>query len=288
MKISFKVRTLNFFRNFFRIQLIESFLASQTQGKPPHHLVCKLVPNPYQYSSDTIRFLKRNGIVMKVDISDYIGHYLFFGFRDQSLEKLFSLCLENFTILDIGTNIGWTVLNLASIAKSGEVLGFEPDPYNFNKCSQNISLNNSQRICVFPVGLGNKNESVTMEIRTPSNRGGNRIAPKESSATCMVEIVRLDDFSPAQKLDRIDLVKIDVEGYELNVLRGAEYLLKKHKPILFIELDDNNLKDQGDSASALINFLYEMGYQQIENAENMDEITPSTDFRNCHIDIIVK
>lgn len=288
MDISPKVRVLNFFRNIFKIPILESLLASLSQGKSPNHILCKLVPNPYQYAPGTFKLLKQNNIVMRVDISDYIGHYLFFGFEDHGLKKLFSLCNENYNVLDIGVNIGWTFLNLAQVAKHGKVFGFEPDPYNFERCSENISLNNFTNVRAFPVGLGNANLEVNMEIRSSLNRGGNRIAPNRTSSSQPVQIVKLDGFVPVQELNSIDLIKIDVEGYELNVLRGAEALLKHYKPILFIELDDNNLKYQGDSAFALIDFLFGAGYKEISNAESGVRISAQTDFSNCHFDIIVR
>ena len=140
----------------------------------------------------------------------------------------------------------------------------------------------------FPLGLGNENRPMNIEIRSMSNRAGNRIAPAGSGATRMVEVVRLDDFSLARELPRVDLIKIDVEGYELNVLRGAMDLLKKHRPILFVELDDNNLIDQGDSALTLIRFLGEVGYKEISHALDESKITTNTNFTNCHFDIIAK
>ena len=288
MNLSLRTRLFNYFRNIFRVPLLGSLLASMTEGKSPQHLVCKLVPNPYQYPPGTIRMLNRNGIAMRVDMSDYIGHYLFFGFADSGMDKLFSLCKADSTVLDVGANIGWTVLNMANIARQGKVLGFEPDPYNFERCSQNMLLNDFKNGSAYPLGLGNENRAMNIEIRTISNRGGNRIAPGRSGDTRMVEVVRLDDFSLALELPKIDLIKIDVEGYELNVLRGAERLLKKHKPILFLELDDNNLIDQGDSALALIQFLGHVGYAEICHALDESKITATTNFSNCHFDIIAK
>lgn len=288
MNLSAKVQVLNSFRNVFKITFLESLLASLTRGKSPDHFFCKLVPNPYQYTPGTFKVLKRNGIAMRVDISDYIGHYLFFGFEDCGMQKLFSLCHEKFNVLDVGANIGWTVLNLAQIAKNGKVLGFEPDPYNFERCSDNILLNDFKNLHAFPVGLGNANQQVDMEIRTPSNRGGNRIATVGNNSSRPVQIVKLDDFAPVQELKSIDLIKMDVEGYELNVLRGAKGILTKHKPILFIELDDNNLKDQGDSALALIEFLFGVGYSEMTEAESGVRISVQTNFNNCHFDIIAR
>lgn len=288
MDLSPKVRVLNFFRNIFKISFLERFLASQTRGKSPDHFVCKLVPSPYQYIPNSLRTFNRNGITMKIDISDYIGHYLYFGFKDDEIETLFNLCKEGSNVLDIGTNIGWVAHNLAQLSKTGLVYGFEPDPFNYDRCAENISLNNLKNLIVFPIGLGADQANLGMQVRTPSNLGGNRITPSGTSSTRMVEIKKLDDVEMVQQLSKIHLVKIDVEGYELKVLRGGEQTLKKHHPILFIELDDNNLKDQGDSALDLIRFLLALGYTSISRADTKEEVSICTNFGNTHFDIIVR
>lgn len=288
MALSPKVRVLNFFRNIFKISFLERFLASQTRGKSPDHFVCKLVPGPYQYTPNSLRTFNRNGITMKIDISDYIGHYLYFGFKDDEIQTLFNLCKEGSNVLDIGTNIGWVAHNLAQLSKTGLVYGFEPDPFNYDRCAENISLNNLKNLIVFPIGLGVDQANLGMQVRTPSNLGGNRITPLGTSSTRMVEIKKLDDVEMVQQLSKIHLVKIDVEGYELKVLRGARQTIEKHHPVLFIELDDNNLKDQGDSASALIQFLFDCGYEEVINTKTKTSVTSDTNFENTHYDIIVR
>jgi FkbM family methyltransferase len=288
ISITPKTRVLNFFRAIFKVAHLESWLASSVRGRSVDYLICRLVPNPYQYPPGSFRGMEQNGIKMKVDISDYIGHYLYFGFEDKGMEKLFSLCKGGFNVLDVGTNIGWTALNLANLCGNGQVIGFEPDPYNFESCTENIRLNRFTNIRVFPLGVGDKNQILPMEVRAPSNRGGNRIAVSGSSDEAGVEVTRLDDFAPVRELPSIDLIKVDVEGYELKVLRGAERLLRALQPLLFIELDDNNLKDQQDSAAELIEFLLNLGYPEIHAAETGERISPSDDFSHCHFDIIAR
>lgn len=288
MTKSIKVKTLNAIRAIFKISFLEKILVTFTIDKAPNSFVAKLVPNPYQYDVGSIRFICRNEIRMRIDISDYIGHYLYFGFRDSDISKLYELCVEGSNVLDIGTNIGWVAHNLARISKTGKVFGFEPDPFNFDRCAENSALNNLKNLIVFPWGLGSSNETIGMEIRTPSNFGGNRIAPTGTKNAREVLIKKLDDVTEIHELNKIDLIKIDVEGYELKVLQGAERTLKKHHPILFIEIDDNNLRDQNDSASALIKILEELGYKEIRNATNDALVTPQTDFTDCHFDIIAR
>ena len=288
MNLSLKVRTLNFFRNIFKVPALESLLATKTQNKLPTSLICKFVPNAYQYAPGNYRQIYRNGLNFQVDISDYIGHYLYFGFLDEGIATLFSLCQKNYNVIDIGTNIGWVALNFARLSKTGKVIGFEPDPFNYRVCKDNIDRNALTNLIVLPYGLGETSAQVNMEIRTPDNRGENRIAPQGSSGSVIVDIKKLDDINEVSSLPNIHLMKLDVEGYELKVLRGAVNTLKKHKPTLFIEVDDDNLNDQGDSSKDLISFLKSNGYSSILQAETNEKITSSTDFSHCHFDIIAR
>ncbi len=288
MNLPIKVRVLNVFRRLLMIPFLESFLAGNTSGLPPDHWICKFVPNPYQYEPGSFRILERNGIRMQVDVSDYIGHYIYFGFEDPSYRTLFSLCSPTSHVLDIGANIGWTALRLAGIAREGRVIGFEPDPMNFDQCHSNVERNDLKNIQVYPLALGDRAGSASMEVRTPSNRGGNRISPAGTEPGKMVEVMRLDDFLSAHPLDRVDLIKMDVEGFELHVLRGAEKTLRQFKPSLFIEVDDNNLRDQGDSAPLLVRFLEQLGYVNILHAESSQPVSSLMNFEGCHFDIIAR
>lgn len=288
MTRSIKVKTLNVFRAIFKINFLERILVSLTNEKSPRSFFAKLAPNPYQYEKGTYRLINRNDIKMKIDISDYIGHYLYFGFNDLDINKLYKLCNEGSNVLDIGTNIGWVAHNLARISKTGKVFGFEPDPFNYERCTENSKLNNFKNLLVFPWGLGSVNATIGMEVRTLSNLGGNRIALTGAKNTREVMVKRLDDIAQIQELGKIDLIKIDVEGYELKVLKGAEKTLQNYHPVLFIEIDDNNLKDQTDSALSLVKFLIDLGYNEIRNVTDDTLVTPHTDFSNCHFDIIAR
>lgn len=286
MRITTRVRVLNFFRNIFKIPFLERALAGLTLNKSPQYFFCRFVPNPYQYPSGSRRTIKRSGLRLQVDISDYIGHLIYFGFRDVAMDNLFKLCNPGYNVIDVGTNIGWTLLNFGKLVAPGKVIGFEPDPLNYENCRNNLMLNQLPNVKVLAVGLGDKESEVQLEVRTPGNRGGNRVSATAHENAVPVMIKRLDSVSEVTSLDTVHLIKLDVEGYELHVLRGAIELLQKHKPILFIEVDDHNLRDQGNSALALIIFLEELGYSSVMHAETGQAITRSFEFVNCHFDVI--
>lgn len=276
----------NVLRNFFRIPPLEAILARFTMGKDPSALICKLVPNPRQYRLGTIREVNRNGISLHVDLSDYIGHYIYYGFKDPSLDALFALCKNDFFVLDIGTNIGYSLLKMASLAPFGQLVGFEPDPQNYFRCSNNILLNPTlHNLRVFNFGLGDSVMHAEIEVRTPGNRGANRVAPV-SGKSDLVMITRLDTIFSELNWQKLDLVKLDVEGYELKVLKGAESTLRKFYPILFVEINDQNLIYQSNSAHELILFLFDIGYTNIKNAVTGLSIYRDTDLKNQHLDVV--
>lgn len=285
MKLPFRVRALNIFRRVWMLRPLETWLAAQTAGRSPSALICKFVPNPYQYPRGSLRLLERESVRMTVDISDYVGHYLYFGFKDAGIERLFALCGENSIVIDVGANIGWTCLRMAGKARQGHVIAFEPDPVNAARCLANAALNGFPNLKIETLALGETDGLASMEVRTPANLGGNRIAA--NGGTTPVTIRRMDHVASVGELHRIDLIKIDVEGYELKVLKGARETLARHKPRLFIEVDEQNLFDQGDSARDLINFLKSCGYSSFIDAATGAERHASEDFSHCHFDMIV-
>ncbi|MEX0596540.1 MAG: FkbM family methyltransferase, partial [Candidatus Paceibacterota bacterium] len=187
-----KTRIFNWIRKILKFYPIEVCLRKLTIGKRSSSFIGRLVPNNYQYDSNSIREFNYYGVNLSVNISDYVGHYLYFGFKDYSNESLISLVSPGSRIIDIGTNIGATALQLALHAgNEGFVYGFEPDTVNYLKCIENIKLNNIRNIFVENIGLGKQEATLNMIVETPLNRGGNRIKN------------RIDDEDVEQKLVKI-------------------------------------------------------------------------------------
>src|ERR1017187_10475375 len=87
--------------------------------------------------------------LMKLNISNVVDHFLYFGLKERSQENLFNLANENSIIFDVGANIGSTVLQFAQKSKNGFVYGFEPDKLNYQRAMENISLNSFPNIKVY-------------------------------------------------------------------------------------------------------------------------------------------
>jgi FkbM family methyltransferase len=149
-------------------------------------------------------------------------------------------------------------------------------------------LNGSKNISLQNTGLGEKEEQVKLYIVEESNPGMNRVLTNVADnnfASETINIKRLDDFIEIEKLPAVNVIKIDVEGFEFNVLKGAERILTQFRPILFIELNDAHLVENGASAAKLLSFLFDKGYN-IFAAESMHQINRGDNLYKPHFDII--
>lgn len=274
----------NAIKNLFKISILEKWIVKQTQDKPYGNFFVKLLPSNATYPKNSLRIAKRNQITYELDISDYMEYVLYFGIDAEPRNVLNNLIKNDTVILDIGTNIGETLLNFAKINQNGMNYGFEPVPYLYKRAIKNISLNKFLNIRVNNIALSDKEESLFFQMPTNNNSGGIAMSKNTNIGSQEVKAIKLDDFLLKNSISKVDFIKIDVEGFEMNVLKGAVETLKTHKPTMFIELDDKNLKKQNSSAKELVVFLINIGYT-IKHAQNQMIITENFAFENQHFDI---
>lgn len=292
LPISRKTRVLNLGRHLFRLRSLEAALQKRVRGLSAQSLWGRMVPPNYLYPPGSWRSATRAGSRLRLDISDVVDHGVFFEMHEAGAQALLDLAQPGMSVLDIGTNIGTTLLQLARrVGKSGQAQGFEPDPANFAKATRNLKLNPwADHAKVANVALGSESGQLKMFQVSPKNRGMNRILPASQAAdrefpAVDVSVRVLDEFLEEAGITGVDLVKIDVEGFEMNVLRGATRLLREMRPVLFIELDDQNLRDQNASASELVSLLQSHAYS-VRRADDGSKVTPDGSFEKCHFDII--
>lgn len=283
-----KTIILNFFRKLlFQNSLAEHLLYYFTNGKSLNAFAAKIPPNYYQYPTNSIRKIKRNEINYILDISDYMEWLIYFGIVVEPRKSLYALAKEANVIFDIGANVGETTLNIAKIAgESSLIYSFEPSELCYKKLKANIDLNIFKNIKLHQFGFGEQEQTFYLAPDVENNRGGNRIRVN-SELPHNIKIKQLDNYVKESDILNIDLIKIDVEGFEFNVLKGAIRTIEKMRPTLFIELNNDNLKQQNTNAKELISFL-EQYYSNIYNAESKVKISSKCNLENCHIDIIAK
>jgi FkbM family methyltransferase len=282
--ISTKTKFLDRIRYFFRFPLMEGILIGL---KTSSSAFAKLVPNYYQYKPNSIRTFTRNGIKFRADISEWLGYCAYFNVKNDPYDALFSLVKPGMNVLDIGSNMGFVALNMAKkLGEKGIVYAFEPDAHNYTVLKQNIELNPALPVKALQLAMGNSTEKLKLEVINTQNRGENKITntPATSNYT-VVDVVKADDFVAQQAITKIDLVKIDTEGFEMTVLRGAEETIKKFKPVLFIEVNDENLKQQKSSAKELVSLILSWGYK-ITSAQTSETIDSTSNLEGCQFDVV--
>lgn len=151
-------------------------------------------------------------------------------------------------VIDIGANIGNHTLFFLNECDVEFVTCFEPTAETFSILRKNIELNGLQNKSQLINAACGENAASGVMIVDDSDAGSNHIEQREGGDT---QIIAVDDLL---ELGKVDFVKIDVEGFEYNVLKGMKELIHKHKPILFIEIWDKNKE-------MVIKLLNEYGYR---------------------------
>ena len=160
------------------------------------------------------------------------------------LDKILAYYKHDTNMIDIGCNYGCHTVGVANEIKKknskGKIYAFDPQPRIFKLFQENVSMNDLDDIVVgHECGLGDQNEEKI--FRLPKNYDINDnpgalslLSPSESKAyeDVRVQIRKLDDYN----IQNVSVIKLDVEGYELDVLEGAKKTILENKPIIFIEI----------------------------------------------------
>ncbi|HWZ52003.1 MAG TPA: FkbM family methyltransferase [Granulicella sp.] len=177
------------------------------------------------------------------------------------LELQFLLVLLRFPglVIEVGSNMGALTIPLAAeLARQGrEMLALEPQPVIFQQLCANLALNGLMNVRALPYACGNENGAVSFVVpdyRSLGNFGATSMnsIPSDAARSAIVQCVRLDDLvGPAD----VGVIKIDVEGFELNVLKGCVGILERCKPVLYVE------NDRVEQSAELIQWLLDHGYR---------------------------
>ncbi len=189
-------------------------------------------------------------------ISNCIANY---GCWEQHLFLFYSQFIkEDYIIIDGGANLGFHTVCFASLANKGKVYSFEPQPLIFNLLSTNILLNGETNIVKqFRLGLSDKEGDLKMTPLKEQLFSENCINYGGRGLTDSVEGEEEVLLTTIDKLflNKLDLIKLDVQGFELKTLRGGEKTIKNNYPLMFIENYPESEQDQ-----KVIKLLKEWGY----------------------------
>jgi FkbM family methyltransferase len=214
---------------------------------------------------DGIVWLNTEDIAIYTTADNYIEWtILSTGTYEEEIGKLIKLFLKKGdTALDIGANIGLQSLRMShAIGMEGKVYAFEPLEYLQEKFKKNISLNKAANVILFPFALSDRQDETNFKIDSHSwNQGAFSLDNQNGGHETQKVIVKVADEIPElQRLDNITMIKIDVEGFEYQVLQGLKQTLQKHKPIIIFEYDSNYWTRSCQSIGDCFKFLRSLNY----------------------------
>lgn len=236
---------------------LESLSKTNNENKKLNKYLSK-----FPYDQYTIATVPSLGSFYVDNIPDGIKWHLKQGIYWESgiAEILNKYIKPNTVAIDMGAHIGiHTLLMSQKIGAKGLVISFEPQKKIYRELHHNLLLNNCQKnVITLRYALGDRKQTVEMCKADPTNEGGTPVGKGGDRA----QMITLDSLN----LSNISLIKMDVESYELNVLKGARKTLRKNNPVIVFEilggvdLDHCNVEQQA-VYDEIIGFLEKIGYR---------------------------
>lgn len=186
------------------------------------------------------------------------------------------------SIIDIGANNGSFAVDFAHlVGDKGNVYSFEPQRIVYYQLCGNVFMNGIDNVYCYNLAIGNSDTDIQVQKPNYFQNGnvnfGDVKVGKVQGDSVSVEQRRLDYFD----FNDVIFIKIDVQGYELNVIKGAENTIRKHRPYLFVEFEDDLLKEAGTSEKELQDKIESLGYVVKRFQEGMPYQTTSGKCLDC-------
>ncbi len=236
--------------------------------------------------------IERSKIRFEVHLNEGLdlSLFLFGNFQSHVSKNSFLKLSENPVIFDVGANFGIMTLQFAKNFPKSKVFSFEPTHYALKKFKRNIELNEnlSPQIVVNQCFVSEKSSEKSLltaysswDISGKKFENTHPLHGGTIQNTEEVPSISLDDFFVSQHLEKVDFIKIDTDGYEINVLRGARKILEIHKPLIIFEmglyiLQEKNLtfKDFSDFFESLEYFLFDSKTGKNISLNNFQKFIP--------------
>lgn len=208
------------------------------------------------------------GTKFKFKSKDAVGRAIY---KDKHYEPILTkFVLEKISygptdlIIDVGANLGWYSINISKFYPNNKIFAFEPDDINFAILNENIKLNNSSNITAINKAVAQKNDKLTLYKYPEKNLGRHSLLQDNTlkQQQIVVDTVSIDEFITKNHLidHKIKLIKIDVEGYEYQVLLGCIKSLPKIEYILH-EFSPKIMQQHNISPEQLIKLLLDNNFE---------------------------
>jgi len=196
---------------------------------------------------------------------------IFFNVYEKSESQFIkSICFEGMNILDIGANIGYYTALFSQLAgDKGSVIAIEPDLESYKYLSRSINSFNYKNVLSFHLAASDIKQKLPLFI-SKENRGDNRLySTNQKRNSIMVDCLTVDELLEENKMENLDLIKIDVQGYEPKVLKGMLNIVRSSKKLIVLsEFWPKGILQAGESPKEFLTMLRKMQFQLFELKKN--------------------
>lgn len=210
-------------------------------------------------------------LAITLDLNEHMQSVIFWGgIYSRDLARLLNRLLRpGMTFVDVGANVGEiTLLAAKRVGPAGRVVAFEPIQEIADRLSRNVAANGFEQISIRQVALCDRegladiyrSAGIIKDGSVNDGLGSLYIGDRDRKAAGSITVSTLDSQIAVLGLIKIDVIKMDIEGAELPALRGAEKVLRDHRPILIVEVQEETANAAGYQAADLFKFLSVRGY----------------------------
>lgn len=204
--------------------------------------------------------VRRRGVTYELDLNDYLPRYLYFtgSWEPWETRTVERLVRPGATVVDVGAHLGYyTMLMSRLVGPRGVVHAFEPTPATFARLSRTLALNGPPNVRAYQIALGDVESQCRVVTRDLGNTGKNAV---DVAAGGPIPVTTLDRFAHESGLQRLDFMKVDIEGSEARFLAGAWETLQRFRPHVLLEVNRPALLRYGISPRTLIERFAGIGY----------------------------
>jgi FkbM family methyltransferase len=219
-----------------------------------------------------VRFQTKRGLSMKIDLrskaewrSYWTGKY-----DDEEIDTLLDLVDRRGDVLDVGAQVGFYTLAFAEELVSGTVHAFEPVRSNAQRLRENVEENRKEEVVdVYQIALGDRKKRAHVEVEGEGGSTTGNAFQVRGKVEEFAEGTETVEYTPLDSVAEIDpencrLIKVDIEGGEVDFLKGAEKFIRKGRPYIYGEFNAFWLEMYGQDFDEVVSLCEEWGYEVFE------------------------
>lgn len=237
--------------------------------------IAQLIYSKWNSKLSGVSHIQSDGARFEIDLSDRIQaiFYLSGLYEPETLKRCAEIlnATDSPTYFDVGANVGLMGLRLKGRTPKAVCHFFEPDPRVFQKLKANTQLNSFSDVFLNEKAISDKVGSVNFfRSHDPKESGWGRLSTEQNQVAEMVTVptTTLDDYVQTHRVKKIDLLKIDVEGAELQVLTGAKSALQNGViQNIILEINEPALNAFHTDGKSIVRYLSDCGFAEIKRFE---------------------